>query len=323
MFGKKKYSKEELETLEQNLDQGNRLLLEFSEKKEWVDTNYEHVAKSRQQMENDLDRITEHIVSASEVSKRNSELSVALLKDMDTLREDMLRAEEDYANTVHMVEKELEECRNLVEENKHFTTPSKYLSELPAELHAMNESYQESLSEMSEYGKQMGVLALNAAIEAGRMGESCRQFVSAAEEIRNFSKNYEEATKALSDKINASDEKITKMEEVIHHLIALLKESNMGMARLMKEFTGLKKQTEESSMRPFSEDIKTIREAVTELRNDSEEIYKSEERNRMQMEDIAEEVEEQKKSEQEIIGELQKMFYATGLYADRLQKGEN
>ena len=31
----------------------------------------------------------------------------------------------------------------------------------------------------------------------------------------------------------------------------------------------------------------------------------------------------QGKSEQEIIGELQKMFYATGLYADRLQKGEN
>ena len=40
------------------------------------------------------------------------------------------------------------------------------------------------------------------------------------------------------------------------------------------------------------------------------------------MEDIAEEVESQKKSEQEVVGELQKLFYATGLYVELINKGE-
>lgn len=59
----------------------------------------------------------------------------------------------------------------MVEENKHFTTPSKFLNEFPVALKAENEKDREELEKMQDCGKQMGVLALNAAIEAGRMGE--------------------------------------------------------------------------------------------------------------------------------------------------------
>jgi methyl-accepting chemotaxis protein len=72
----------------------------------------------------------------------------------------------------------------------------------------------------------------------------------------------------------------------------------------------------------FSEDIKNAREVLTELKNGAEEIIKSEERSRIQMDDISEELEEQRKSEQEITGELQKLFYATGLYVERTRSGE-
>lgn len=322
MFGKKKYSKEELDQIEQNLEQGNQLLIELSDKKEWVESSYDHIGKSRLQMEADIDRITEHIVSASEVAKNNSELSAKLCFDLENLKTQMESAETDYEKTVKLIGDNYAECQNLVEDNKHFTTPSKYLTELPNELRGYNTGYRESLSVMGEHSKQMGVLALNAAIEAGRMGEMGRQFVSAAEEIRNYAKNYEEAAKGLEQKLIASDEKIAELEEVIHHLVGLLKDSNMGMAHLMKEFGYLNKQVEGSAMQPFSKEVKEARELVVELKNGAEEIIKSEERNRIQMDDITEEIESQKKSEQEVLGELQKLFYATGLYVDRIQKGE-
>ena len=72
-----------------------------------------------------------------------------------------------------------QEMAQLVEENKHFTTPSKFLNEFPVALKAENEKTREELEKMQGCGKQMGVLALNAAIEAGRMGEGGKQFVTA------------------------------------------------------------------------------------------------------------------------------------------------
>lgn len=322
MFGKKKYSKEDLDQIEKNLEQGNQLLLEFVGKKEWVDSNYERIGRSRQQMEADIDRIMEHINSASEVAKHESEITSSISLELDSLRERMAKAESDYQKTVKMIEEDFAECQNLVEENKHFTTPSKYLSELPNELRNCNSGYRASLDVMSEQGKQMGVLALNAAIEAGRMGEQGRQFVTAAEEIRNYSKRYEESAKELQEKLAASDEKIAEMEETIHHLISMLKDSNMGIAHLLKEFSLLKKHVDNSETVSFAGRMKPVKDTITELRNCSEEIIKSEERSRMQMDDISEEIEGQKKCEQEVIGELQKLFYAAGLYAERLPKEE-
>ncbi len=322
MFGKKKFSREELEQAEKNIEQGNQLLLEFSGKKDWVNSNYDRISQSRQQMESDMDRILEHINSASEEAKNESEVTIALSQDLDALYERMQTAESDYRKTKERIGEQLTECQNLVEENKHFTTPSKYLSELPNQLRTCNSGYRATLSTMSEQGKQMGVLALNAAIEAGRMGEQGRQFVTAAEEIRNYSKHYEESAKELQEQLAASDAKIAEMEEVIHHLIGLLKESNMGSAHILKELSGLQKHVDQCADMDFSNDVKQMRQTVTQLRNSSEEIIKSEERSRMQMEDIAEEVESQKKSEQEVVGELQKLFYATGLYVELLNKGE-
>jgi chromosome segregation ATPase len=320
MFGKKR-SKEELEQIEQNLEQGNQLLLEFSGKKDWMEASYDHIGKSRQQMEADIERIQEHISSATEVAKHGSELSSALSHDFEGLRERMEQSEAAYQKTIELIAADAEECQNLVEENKHFTTPSKYLSELPGELRGRHNEYKESLALMTEQGRQMGVLALNAAIEAGRMGEQGRQFVGAAEEIRELAKHYEEEAKDLSDRIVASDEKIGEMEEVIHHLIALLKESNVGMAHLMKDVFGLKQHVDKNPVSMFSEDIKNAREVLTEIKNGAEEIIKSEERSRIQMDDVSEEIEEQKRSEQEITGELEKLFYATGLYVERTGSG--
>lgn len=322
MFGKKKYSREDVEQIEKNLELGTWFIQDFSDKKEWVASNYDRINRSREQMEADIERIMEHINSATEVAKNESEVTASLSYELDTMRQQLDAFEGAFKETVEMITNHFSECQNLVEDNKHFTTPSKIMSELPNEWKNQNNSYRGSLEMMSEQGKQMGVLALNAAIEAGRMGEQGRQFVTAAEEIRNYSKKYEETVRELSEKIDASDAKIAQMEDVIHHLIGMLKESNMGIAHLMKDCSQIKKHVDGNAKITISEDIKRVRDSITQLHNGSEEIIKSEERSRMQMDDISEEIEGQRNCEQEVIGELQKLFDEAARYIEGLPKEE-
>ena len=127
-----------------------------------------------------------------------------------------------------------QEMAQLVEENKHFTTPSKFLNEFPVALKAENEKTREELEKMQDCGKQMGVLALNAAIEAGRMGEGGKQFVTAAETIRVSAGTYDELIDQAHKRLADSDERIAELEEQVHRMVTLLKENNVAMTKLMK-----------------------------------------------------------------------------------------
>ena len=67
-----------------------------------------------------------------------------------------------------------EKVVEIVENNKHFTTPmKKHISEVPQALREMRQARNgERAERMEELSKTMGVLALNSAIEAGRMGRA-------------------------------------------------------------------------------------------------------------------------------------------------------
>lgn len=65
-----------------------------------------------------------------------------------------------------------EKVVEIVENNKHFTTPMKHISEAPQALREMRQALGERAERMEELSKTMGVLALNSAIEAGRMGRA-------------------------------------------------------------------------------------------------------------------------------------------------------
>lgn len=97
---------------------------------------------------------------------------------------------------------------------------------------------------MQECGKQMGVLALNAAIEAGRLGESGKQFVTAAEDIRSYAANYDAVIEESRVQLKDSEKRIAELEEQMHHLISLLKENNIATARLMKSCSDVTRQAD-------------------------------------------------------------------------------
>lgn len=234
----------------------------------------------------------------------NIEEESKAIYDIDAFSKALIGAVEEYGQLRIEIENQAKTATALVEDNKHFTSPAKYLSEVPVSLKQTCQSYENQLDEMTEYGKRMGVLALNAAIEAGRMGDSGKGFVLAAEEIRQTAVSYEKAAVAMKEEVETSYKKIAEMEETIAHLIALLKENNIGTAKLFKKCQETQKFMEKSSMRDFSEDLILIRDKVVNMRNLDEEIAKCAERNKIQLSDIQEDIQNQKQELAEMESDL-------------------
>ena len=299
MFGNKKNKIEE---------QIRDVFSQITEQRETFEQGVTQIEEGEKRIFSDVCQVLENTNELANHAMLNIEEESALIHSIDDFSRDLRIAAEEYTQVTDLVRQEMEAITELVEANKHFTSPSKYLTEAPATLKQANESYKEQLDQMAEYGRQMGVMALNAAIEAGRMGEPAKQFVSVSEEIRQTAFVYEKAAVSMKEELIASQAKVSELEDTIHRLIGLLKDSNMGTARLLKKCQETNNVIKNASMRDFSDDMILMRDKVVAMRNLDEEVAKCAERNQIQLCDIQDEVQVQKQSVVELESDLSHLF---------------
>ncbi len=295
MFGNKKSKFEE---------QINELFSKVAEQRESFEASVAQIEEGGKRIYTDACQVMENTEELVNYAMTNIEEEVGVIHRLDGFSTEFKSALEEYKQIVSLVGEQFDATVALMEENKHYTTPSRYLTEVPAALKKSAVSCEKQLGDMAEYGKQMGVLALNAAIEAGRMGDSGKQFVAASEEIRQTALGYEKTALNLQEEVRASKEKIEELEDTIHHLISLIKESNMGTNRLLKKGQEISKAIQTSTMRDFSEDMLLVRDKVVGMRNLDEEVAKCGERNKIQLSDIQEDVQMQKNTLAELESDL-------------------
>lgn len=289
-------------------EQNRALLAQLTEKKEGFDADVAQLEEAGKRIHSDICQVMENSSSLTEHAMLNIEEESKLIHSIDDFSKELKTAVDEYDTLRTMVEKQLEATTALVEENKHYTTPAKYLSETPANMRSASAAYTQKLLEMEEDGRKMSVLALNAAIEAGRMGEGGKQFVAASEEIRQTAMSFEKKAAGMREELENAKERIAELEEVVGHLVALMKENNMGTTRLLKKCQESSKAMEESAMRDFSDDMILIRDKIVGLRNLDEEIAKCGERNKIQLCDVQEEVTTQKKHLAELESDISYML---------------
>jgi len=299
MFGNKKNKIEE---------QIRDVFSQVTEQRESFEQRVSQIEAEEKHIFADVSQVLENTGELTNHAMYNIEEESALIHSIVDFSRDLRVAAEEYSQVTELVRQEMETITELVEANKHFTSPSKYLTEVPMILKQTNESYEKQLSEMAEYGRQMGVMALNAAIEAGRMGEGAKQFVNAAEEIRQTALVYERAAVTMKEELVASQAKVSELEDTIHRLVGLLKDSNMGTARVLKKCQETNNVIKNASMRDFSDDMILMRDKVVAMRNLDEEIAKCAERNQIQLCDIQDEVQAQRESVVELESDLSHLF---------------
>ena len=300
MFGRNKVSQEDIEKLKRTVQIDDQFFAETGSKGEMFHASMAEIKESHRQVDADVAQVKDNVQNAAALANGNVEIEAGLGHRIGECRDAMLTQEQMQGQLVADLHALLDDATKLVDDNKHFTSPSKYMSELPGGLKTQKQQFDEKLDRMQECGKQMGVLALNAAIEAGRLGESGKQFVTAAEDIRSYASNYDAVIAESRMQLEKSEKKIEELEEQMHHLIGLLKENNIATARLMKSCSDVVRQADATGEAKPSGLLAGVASEITALRNADEEIAKSEERNRMQLEDMAEEFRSQQKNQDEI-----------------------
>lgn len=88
---------------------------------------------------------------------------------------------------------------------------------------------------LKQSAKNMGVLALSAAIEAGRLGESGREFVQAAEDVRKLSEIYDQGMQEAEEKLSDIEEGFKEQKEWLIKLNDHLSETQHELKQLIKE----------------------------------------------------------------------------------------
>ena len=308
MFGRNKISQEDIERLKNKINVDNAFFAEMEDQKDMFDASVAELAESYRQVAADVTQISENMNNAITLASGNTEIENSLGVIVNDYRQRVQEKELQQQAADEGFHQLLDATTRLVVANKHFTTPSKYISEFPSNYKAQNQSCRENLDQMEEFGKQMGVLSLQAAIEAGRLGEDGRQFVEAAEDIRTYAANYDKVIAQTREQLEQSDDQLNELEKQVHHLITLLKENNIATAKLMKLCQDAVNKADALSQNPLMDDFIEIQNQMSALRNADEEIVKSEERNRMQVDDLNEEFLAQQKNQKEIFRMIDPLY---------------
>ena len=305
MFGKGKMNREQL----QNTKEALELLIDQTAKSAGLfEANSSAIESSQKQMVANLNQVADNLQATSALAHQNIAAFTDLSGSVKDAIDQMEQSENEYLSVMEQFRTLTDNFLDLVEQNKHFTSPSKHISEGVFEMHVRTRECKDAVEELRDTNKQLGIMALNAAIEAGRMGENGKQFVTAAESIRNYAVDFETAITSVENKLAATEEQFEKLQEEVRHLVTLLKDNNISTGKLLKQSQSTVKLVEQVSVQPFSPLVSRWKEVVTGTRNTEEEILKLQERNRIQLEDIANEMQVQRKATIEIEDELVPIF---------------
>jgi len=277
---------------------------QINEQREAFEEKVSSIEESGERMQTDICQIVDNTHNVADYATKNIEEQSTLIHNMDDFSKELKATIGEYNQLAESIKNHHEAVTNLVEENKHYTTPAKYLTEAPSKILQAYRAYEVKVDDMAEKGRQMSVMALNAAIEAGRIGEDGKQFVAVSEEIRQTALDYEAAALSMKEEFQEAQSRIHELEEYVFRLVSLIKDGNVATTRLLKKSTELNKCVRNSSMRDFSEDIILMRDKVIAMRNLDEEIEKASERNKIRLSDIQEEIQTQKKELRDLESDL-------------------
>ena len=237
MFGgkKEKALEEALEAAKAAETESRETFAKIAGRQDDMTERFAHMMASRNQMEQDISQVTEKLSHVGALSQSGSQAAEELHGAIVAINNGVGTFDVNHSLFMEQVKAQNEAVKEAAERDKNMTASVKSIAEAAASLAEKRQQLHEHTGRMMEFSKSMGVLSLNAAIEAGRMGEAGMKFITAAEEVRSFSEQYESEAKAIEAQLAASDEKIAELEAQVQQLNELLKESNQSMGKLLMD----------------------------------------------------------------------------------------
>ena len=132
MFGRKKISQEEIERLKNKINIDNGFFAEMEDQKDMFDASVAELAESYRQVAADVAQLSENMNNAIALASGNAEIENGLGAIINDYRERVQKKEMQQQASDEAYHRLLDATTRLVDVNKHFTTPSKYISEFPS-----------------------------------------------------------------------------------------------------------------------------------------------------------------------------------------------
>ena len=280
MFGRQKKQNEtkelekELLSRQVMLERYSRIFGEITAKQKDTEERLDTLKGSQEKMDEQLTKVIDAVNCAADHTEERRKKTDRLQEEIQQISGGLEKSEACYWQIVEELKQQKEDMLDTVEQNKHFTAPAEFLSKASTELQEEVNGITSCMDELEEMGKQMGVLSLNAAIEAGRMGESGREFVSAIEDVRNLSGQYQQMTASFGEILEKINEKLEETQGQVSHLNSLLKDNNLRMGKHTREFSDCVYRLEHSDIQNFSPEVKKVAEEITGAAPGEEELVK-------------------------------------------------
>lgn len=256
------------------LDRYSQVFAEITAKQRDAEERLDTLKESQEKMDQQLTRVIDAVNCAADYTEEQRQKNSRIQEEVQRISNGLEKSEDCYWKIVGELKQQKEDMLETVEKNKHFTAPAEFLSKVPTELQEELKNITVHLEALDDMGKQMGVLSLNAAIEAGRMGESGREFVAAAEEVRGLAGQYQQMTASFQKAIANINEKLEETQTQVSHLNGMLKDNNVRMQKSAKEFTDSVYRMEHSDIQNFSPKVKRLEEEITGTTTEEEELVR-------------------------------------------------
>lgn len=308
MFGKKQeYTKE----LEQKLNTTQSQMETLQAKIDQVGNNTQQILPyfesqiiAQSEMDQELTKIVSHAYDTIAAGSESSQLFEQFAIELTGMRGQLEEDEQGRIELQAAVHTQKEQADAVMDGSKQFTAVLQQVQETRAALLADAGEMHGQLRQMQEFSKQMSVLSLNCAIEAGRMGESGRQFIGAAEDVRQLANAYESAAQTVGQRLAGMETQIRRLEEQAGGMAKILKDSETSLSRLSKSISENEEQCIGAAKKELSKKVGALSDNLKKISQNNDTIHSLQDQTLSEIERIGQSF----MDEQEARKELERIF---------------
>lgn len=277
-----------------------KILKEIENSRENALEQFASITASHAQVNGTLDEIKNQMERVAELAKESQMAAGDIHNTLMGVNNAVESFDANHTVFMAQLKKQNEKIQEQMDLGKTLQPPVLNITQCKEEMKDAVAPMQDSIDEMKEYAKTMGVLALNAAIEAGRLGDAGMSFMNAAEEVRSFSEKYTVSALQLEEQITQSTKRIEELEKEVEQLNSSVKENTISMGKLYSSAmqTVATYEAGQIDLRESLSDNTIGR--VDALQQAGEEFVGIGQKTIGQVEQVCEEILEQKKSEDEL-----------------------
>ena len=273
-IGSAKSMAEEIEERDQKIAEYENLLSELAGLKESSREYFTELVADRAEMDKSLTKVVGFVHEGGELANAGAGDATDLEKRLASAREKLGTSgtrEKDFSVAMDATAAEL---TDIVEQNKHFTTPAKELAAGAKSLREELAAAQGQAEELSTYFRNMSVTALTAAIDAGRMGAGAEKFVQTAEDIRIQSEQKERTMQEMIAAMQSLTARLDAFDENIEKMTLLQKDSNMASYQALTHLEERRKALEGAGDAPDAgKELAELAEKAASLKAKQERIF--------------------------------------------------